>query len=1263
MSTNKKLRKLARNPKRFFQDMLLKRKICLPSLKPKKMIGNYKYTVVSAVYNVEKYLDQFFQALVDQRLDFAQNIRVIMVDDGSIDGSADIIRRWQKKYPSNIKYLHKGNGGQASARNFGLDYVETEWVTFIDPDDFVGVEYFMEADDFLEKKKAKEICALACNLIIFYEDKSQFSDTHPLKYKFQKGDALLSLNQMGKHIQLSASTTFFMANVIKEGCIRFDERVKPNFEDAHFLATYFSICGDATVGFSKAAKYYYRKRSDGNSTLDSAWQKEALFDDVLKFGCLGVIDQFIKNGESVPEWAQRTILYHLIWYVRRLVDNPEHVAFLSYEQKINFMNLLRQIFYYIDNSTIINFELAGAWFFHKVGILGLFKRTEPEAQILYIEDFDPNKRLILVRYFTNNVTFEHFSAKNIDLIPVFAKSINHDFLGELFVIERHLWLPIESLENDELFKAMIGNKPSRISYAGTQHGLQAHIGKIIQSFKKKSATNATKHDKWLFMDRISKSDDNAEHLYRFVSKNYPEKDIAFVLSIDSPDFERLKQDGFNLLVYGSNEHRRYLKECTKIVSSHADRHVVDYFGDGSLNSKHFVFLQHGVIKDDLSKWLNTKNRIDIFVTASPKEWGSIASDGNRYKFTKKEVLLTGLPRHDELLRIQAKIAPENLIFIMPTWRAGLLNKGMRISDRAGHPNDLSNSIYIKAWREFMNSELLAKSATEKSYKIIFHPHSEMIPHIKEFKVPEWVEINTDNQSFQKIFSRAKIMITDYSSAAFDFAFLNKPVLYYQFDEADVFNGTHIYQKGYFDYRKDGFGPVCTTQEALLVELEALLQNNGKSEDVYLERMKQFLPLRDGNCCQRVYDAIVALNQPMPSDPAREMGMLLSLARQKAESEHSYAVNTTRWQKILDFASANGDDSLSLEACQALVPLLRQQGHLLAAKTVLSRGEEFAGKLCDAAAAVTFRNEQALLHMLAQEWEMAIFILKKDSSGDISRALAVCYAAITDVAALRKLEDDVLERPLDARLYRALSCAADSQWADVDEVLGEDSESFLLEEYCLKIEASYQQKKLEEANSWLKKSTAIFAKNTLLVLQEAKIFFEERKWAAAIKSLDYAYPEGIVVLPLTYGLIWLEAKFHLSEFSTVLNDGNALDARFPRTNEIMFWCAEAAEALKDWPQAVTYWKNSIKVGGNAHDRYARSLRGAGRGEEALIILRSAFDIKDMDSDALSLRAELTCIEGNYAEAESCLQGLLFRFPEINQQKHLEMLERVRLMNRA
>ena len=121
----RRINKFKKDPISFLEGSYEKRSTQFRKHIPIKYMGSNNFTIVSAVYNVEKYLEDYFHSLINQSLSFKNHIRIILVDDGSTDKSADIIKKWQKKYPKNITYLHKENGGQASARNLGLDYVKT----------------------------------------------------------------------------------------------------------------------------------------------------------------------------------------------------------------------------------------------------------------------------------------------------------------------------------------------------------------------------------------------------------------------------------------------------------------------------------------------------------------------------------------------------------------------------------------------------------------------------------------------------------------------------------------------------------------------------------------------------------------------------------------------------------------------------------------------------------------------------------------------------------------------------------------------------------------------------------------------------------------------------------------------------------------------------------------------------------------------------------------------------------------------------------
>ncbi|HCN7330968.1 TPA: CDP-glycerol glycerophosphotransferase family protein, partial [Escherichia coli] len=150
-----------------------------------------------------------------------------------------------------------------------------------------------------------------------------------------------------------------------------------------------------------------------------------------------------------------------------------------------------------------------------------------------------------------------------------------------------------------------------------------------------------------FIDNEIRADDNAEHFYRYISQKHPDINIYFLLSKKSVDWERLKKAGFKLVKFGGFYHRLLLLNARYLLSSHANPAIVNYLPKkyyADLMKYKFVFLQHGITKDDQSEWLNSR-KIDYLVTASKFEHDDISRRG-RYRYTTKEVVLTGFPRFD-----------------------------------------------------------------------------------------------------------------------------------------------------------------------------------------------------------------------------------------------------------------------------------------------------------------------------------------------------------------------------------------------------------------------------------------------------------------------------------------------------------------------------------------------------------------------------------------------------------------------------------------
>ncbi|HHY1569015.1 TPA: CDP-glycerol:glycerophosphate glycerophosphotransferase [Campylobacter jejuni] len=836
---SKKLRKLRTNPKLFFKDAIEKKTFWLSGVYgkylPKKYKGFTQYTIISAVYNVEKYLDDYFNSIINQRLDFKKNIFMILVDDGSTDNSANIIKKYQKKYPKNIVYLYKENGGQASARNLGLKYIQennykTPWVTFTDPDDFLDRNYFYEVDKFLSTYQDDNVCMIGNSVIFYHEKQRIYKNNHPLNFKFKKGIQVIENYNLDNFIQLSAASSFM--NITFLNNLMFDEKLKPNFEDAKFINEYLLENINLKSAFLPKAKYFYRKREEKNSTLDNSNKNSDLYLLVSQRGCL----KLLQKNKFYDIFIQNVCLYHFIWQIKFLINSPEKLSFMSENEKQQYLELLDQIFSYVDTNTIMEFNLAGCWFFHKVGFLNCFKNEKLPFQIAYIEDYDPYKEQILITYYTgDDKDIESIRIDNEVIYADYKKIVKYDFLDRVFCYQKRLWVHIPKNAKDKL-EMFINNEQSMVGRYG-EYFLD------VKNIRKEFQKRLSKSNIWLLMDRDYEADDNAEHLYRYIMQNHPEQKMFFALRKESLDWERLQKEGFNLIEFGSFEFERVVKKVSKVISSSADEYLMRYVA----SSQQFIFLQHGIIPNDLSKWLNSK-KINLFITSTKSEYNSIANDYNRYKFGKKEVLLTGLARHDALLKNNRFNIKQ--ILIMPTWRVNIVGSVTGSSKRELKDN-FRQSEYFQKWNSLLNSDNLKKLCEQYSYTLVFNPHPNIIPYLKEFNIPYHIKIANHNESLQKLFCNASLMVTDYSSVAFEMAYLEKLVIYYQFDKEDFFK-SHTLQKGYFNYEKDGFGPIVENEKKLLKELEKLLQSDCKPFGVYKENIDSVFTFRDGRCCARIY---------------------------------------------------------------------------------------------------------------------------------------------------------------------------------------------------------------------------------------------------------------------------------------------------------------------------------------------------------------------------------------------------------------------------
>lgn len=366
-----------------------------------------------------------------------------------------------------------------------------------------------------------------------------------------------------------------------------------------------------------------------------------------------------------------------------------------------------------------------------------------------------------------------------------------------------------------------------------------------------------KKEIWLISDRVMKADDNGEALFTYMNKNRREQNVEtyFVLNRESEDYERLSKIG-NVVSHESFKYKILCLLCDKIISSQADAIVFNRFFDNSyiykdiISKQKFVFLQHGVTKDDISKWINKYNQnFAMIVSTTNDEYKAFHNP--EYYYNENQIKLTGFPRYDFL-----EDKSENVITIMPTWRAYLVSKmNLHTGERELQESALS-STYFSMYKEVFDSNKLFDAASKYGYKIQFMMHPSMPKDsIKHFVNHKEVKIVDSMTRYRDVFAESKLVITDYSSAVFDFAYLRKPVLYYQADKDEFFSGKHTYDKGYYDYERDGFGEVEYTADDLVNRIIEYMEMDCQLKDKYRKRIDATFPYNDKNNCERVFEEI------------------------------------------------------------------------------------------------------------------------------------------------------------------------------------------------------------------------------------------------------------------------------------------------------------------------------------------------------------------------------------------------------------------------
>jgi glycosyltransferase involved in cell wall biosynthesis len=889
----------------------------------------FKFSFVMPVYNVEPYLEEALESIVNQSIGFKENVEIILVNDGSPDNSEVICQKYKDLYPSNIIYIKQQNAGLSAARNAGINKVRGKYVSFMDSDDILSEDALVAVYGFFEKNY--DVVDFVSIKQLFFEAKT---GEHPLGFKFEHSQ-VIDIYEKPNFVQLSACSSFVKASVLETHL--FDPKIRKFAEDVKFLTELVIVKG--RYGVVSGPVYYYRQRSTGTSIIDSSTKDRYWYLGTPKDVYLYLFELSKEKFGRVIDYVQSIVMYDLQWRLRQdsqyVLDKKEQEEYindlvkllrdidddiilsqqhLKAEYKIEALNLKYDInvlenankdgqVYRFNGSRIQDYSSSRTKLFvqlfeykqDKLVIEGLFRgflckgvevgflvnkiyhkaerdvRPPYEVRFLDRTIFDSNPVKISLSIKVGDVISPVVKLPDGNIIEIGKIEYGHlaglanwrnaykvtgGFIFQnidnravevqqrtsLRVIKRELLLSLYLIRRHRRGRTSVASLPYLLF-------LRAIAG-ILKVVKRK--------DVWIVSDRADSAGDNGEALFKYLSKHpVDHATVYFAISKKSPIYKKMKRYGKVVDRY-SLKYKVLFLASDKIISSMADDYVINAFGDDrffmyDLYQFDFVFLQHGVTKDDISKWLGRYSKnIKLFVAAAKPEYDDLLT--KKYGYSEDVVKLTGFPRYDLL-----ENKPEQKVILAPTWRRNLVPEVDKKELKRKRSNEFKETEYFKFYQRIIKSERVNEALKEYGYTAHFAIHPSLNAQADDFEGTDYFTIDTPPHEYKKIFNEGSLLITDYSSVAFDFAYLRKPVVYTQFDR-DTFYEGHLYDAGYFSYEKMGFGPVTYSYDDAVNAIVEMIKKRTELTKTYQNRIDKFYAFNDRGNSRRVTEAIIAMDE-------------------------------------------------------------------------------------------------------------------------------------------------------------------------------------------------------------------------------------------------------------------------------------------------------------------------------------------------------------------------------------------------------------------
>lgn len=285
-------------------------------------------SIIVPCYNVEKYIDQCVQSLVNQTFSL-EKMELIFVDDASTDTTLEHLKVWEQEYSDSILLIAcDQNGRQGTARNIGMQYAQGKYIGFVDADDWVEPEMF---ESMLQKAEEYDCDMVSCHAYRNREDGQQIPEITQEKDWFLCGQSALEGGNWPSEFIGSVWSRIYRRKILVDNQIYFPEQLC--YEDNYFATIAAMYC--RSIYHLERCLYHYRE-NDTSTTLarNNVWLFDRLEIELLKleeFRKLQLLERF---PEEIEKNFFELYYFNTMYMMATRFDTPSYEIFQRMEQQI-----------------------------------------------------------------------------------------------------------------------------------------------------------------------------------------------------------------------------------------------------------------------------------------------------------------------------------------------------------------------------------------------------------------------------------------------------------------------------------------------------------------------------------------------------------------------------------------------------------------------------------------------------------------------------------------------------------------------------------------------------------------------------------------------------------------------------------------------------------------------------------------------------------------------------------------------------------------